>query len=78
MGIAPFPVAWRDPAIGRSVLWGAVGAAAVALTWPLEYLTRSLAYEAPPWLTGSNWTILLGGRYTLSAVVLEQRFLVKS
>jgi len=60
---------WRDPLIGRSVLFGLVAGSANSLLGPLDYLTRSAIEGAPARPDLGNWASLLGQRHALAEVV---------
>ena len=63
--------AWRDSQIGKSVLWGAAGAAGITLLWPIKMVLLGLVYGAPATPSASGWIPLLGPRFALSVVVLD-------
>jgi hypothetical protein len=60
---------WRDPSVGRSILWGLAGGAAMSLLLPLTDLVERLAQGGTirPWI--GSWHVLLGQRKVLAEIV---------
>lgn len=57
---------WRDPDVGRSLLWGLLAGGAILLLSPAEYFVRSVLDGAPAYPRGANWDALLGPGHVVS------------
>ena len=60
---------WRDPSLGRSILWGLAGGAAMSLLFPLTDLVERLAQGGTIRPSIGSWRVLLGQRMVLAEIV---------
>jgi serine/threonine-protein kinase len=65
---------WRDPRIGRSVLWGTAAGALLALARTAAHGIRGFIRSAPDVPDIGEWDVLLGFRHALAAVT-EQLYM---
>jgi hypothetical protein len=60
---------WRDASVGRSILWGLAGGAALTALEPLRDLVNALAQGGVVKPPIGNWNVVLGQRMVLAEIV---------